>query len=73
MVSAEKLRSLGPDGAQEMVSIANTLARHAGIDEYVIAAVAWECIWTEIIPNQKGNRMVRDHQGYQESDYNFLA
>ena len=71
LVSAKKLCSLGPDGAQEMVNIANTLAGHAGINEYVIAAEAWECIWTELIPNQKGNRMVKDRQGYQESDYNF--
>ena len=60
VVSAKKLRSLRPDGAQETVNIANTLAGHAGIDEYVIAAEAWECIWTELIPNQKRNRMVRD-------------
>ena len=76
VISAEKLRDY-TEGAAETQRIANTLAGHTGISEYVIAQEAWQCIWTELIPNGRGMRQVRDRlttpQGavLTENDYNF--
>jgi len=72
VISAEKLRDLA-EGAAETVAIANVLTNRPGISEYLIADEAWQCIWEELIPNGKGNRMVQDREGYVEEDYNFSA
>jgi len=74
VISAEKLRDLDPAvGPAETQAIANALAGHPGISEHMIDSSTWECIWEELIPNGKGNRMVQDRPGYVETDYNFSA
>ncbi|KAL7545561.1 hypothetical protein ACHAWF_008911 [Thalassiosira exigua] len=74
VISAEKLRDMdGGTGAAETQAIANILTERPGISEYLISNEAWDCIWTELIPNGRGMRMVRDREGYVEEDYNFSA
>ena len=70
VISAEKLRD-EVDGKAETTAIAQTLENHTGISEYVIDSEAYDCIWTELIENGKGNRMVQDREGYVEEDYDF--
>lgn len=70
VISAEKLRDLSY-GPAETLAIANVLIDRPGISEYLIDDEAWNCIWEELIPNGKGNRMVIDREGYVEEDYNF--
>ena len=72
IISAEKLRDLNA-GKDETRRIAEVLTNRVGISEYLIAEEAWDCIWTELIPLGKGNRMVEDRTGYVEDDYNFSA
>ncbi len=72
IISAEKLRDLNA-GKDETRRIAEVLTNRVGISEYLIAEEAWDCIWTELIPLGKGNRMVEDRIGYVEDDYNFSA
>ena len=72
VISAEKLRDL-TEGPAETRRIAEVLMNRPGISEYLIDDEAWNCIWQELIPNGKGNRMVADRPGRVESDYNFSA
>lgn len=72
VISAEKLRDF-THGPAETLAIANVLTGRQGISEYLISDEAWACIWEELIPNGKGNRMVNDREGYVEEDYNFSA
>lgn len=76
VVSAEKLRDTSisatgkPVGQIETETIARTLS-NAGVD--LIDERAWECVWTELIPRNKGMRMVTDRPGYSELDYKFSS
>lgn len=72
VISAEKLRDLN-EGPAETVAIGRVLqgtsAGHTALN--LIGEEAWQCIWEELIPKGKGNRMVKDRGGYVEADYNF--
>ena len=60
VISAEKLRELGPEGAAETTAIANVLHNDARTGQFVISPQAYTCIWRELIQKGKGLKTVFD-------------
>lgn len=69
--SAEDLRDY-TRGPTETTRIANVLMNSPKMSPYVIDSSTWNCIWTELIPNGKGLKVVTDREG-GESNYYFSA
>ena len=70
IISAERLVET-TTGPEEGVKIARSLRNNTGVEDYLIAEEAWNCIWTELIVNKKGLKTFIDREGITERDYNF--
>jgi len=70
IISAERLVDV-TSGELEGRKIARSLQGRTGIDDYLIAEEAWQCIWSELIIKKKGLKTVVDREGLGERDYNF--
>ena len=55
----------------ETQKIGNILKGKPGISDYLIDDDAWNCIWTEIIVNKKGEKNFLYREGQDERNYNF--
>ena len=70
IISAERLvkQDTGPAEGRK---IAQALEGLNGVEDFLIPADAYQCIWEELILKKKGVKTFLDREGIEERDYNF--